>query len=149
MAEYFFDTSAVVKRYVHEVGTAWVQGLAAPAAGNLLFLVRITQAETVAAVTRRERSGHISPHDSATALADFQYDFAHQYIIVEVSAAVVTQAAALARNYALRGYDAVQLAAALEVSARIPSLTLLSADADLNAAATAEGLMVDDPGNHP
>jgi hypothetical protein len=49
----------------------------------------------------------------------------------------------------LRGYDAVQLAAALEVHSHAPSLTLLSADAGLNAAGAAEGLAVDDPNNHP
>jgi predicted nucleic acid-binding protein len=146
---YFLDTSTVVKRYVKEVGTAWVQALAAPAAGHSLFVVRITLAEMVAAVTRRERGSTISAPDAAAALADFQYDFSHQYLIVEVSAALVTRAATLARTHALRGYDAVQLAAALEVQAHTPSLTLLSADAGLNAAATAEGLLVDDPNNYP
>lgn len=31
MAAYFLDTSTVVKRYVHETGTAWVQALTDPA----------------------------------------------------------------------------------------------------------------------
>jgi uncharacterized protein len=149
VAAYFLDTSTVVKRYARETGTAWVQALAAPAAGHALFLVRITQAELVAAVTRQERGGKIAPADAATALADFQHDFAHQYFLIEVSVALVARAAALARTHALRGYDAVQLAAALEVHAQAPSLTLLSADAGLNAAAAAEGLLVDDPNNHP
>jgi hypothetical protein len=61
----------------------------------------------------------------------------------------VDRAAALARTHALPGYDAVQLAAALEVHALAPSLTLLSADAGLSAAAAAEGLSVDDPNHHP
>jgi hypothetical protein len=61
---------------------------------------------------------------------------------------------ALAEQYALRGYDAVQLAAAVEtqaynLSVGLPVLTLISADAALNTAATAEGLAVDDPNNHP
>ena len=111
-------------------------------------MVRITLAETVAAVTRRERGGSIAPQDAATAVADFQLDFARQYIVVEVSAALVTQAAMLARRHALRGYDAVQLAAALEIHANDPSLTLLSADLELNTAATAEGLLFDDPNSH-
>ncbi len=34
MAVYYFDTSALVKRYVAEVGTAWMTTLCAPAAGN-------------------------------------------------------------------------------------------------------------------
>lgn len=56
MAAYFLDTSTVVKRYVREIGTSWVQALAAPAAGHSLIVVRITLAETVAAVTRLEPS---------------------------------------------------------------------------------------------
>jgi hypothetical protein len=35
------------------------------------------------------------------------------------------------------------------VTAGLPTLTLISADNDLNAAATAEGLVVDNPNNHP
>jgi predicted nucleic acid-binding protein len=149
VAAFFLDTSTVLKRYVLETGTAWVQAIAAPAARHSLFIVRITLAETVAAITRRERGGTITPHDAATALADFELDFARQYRIVEVSAGLVAQAATLARKHALRGYDAVQLAAVLEIHATDPSLTLLSADADLNAAALVEGVTVDDPNSHP
>ena len=57
------------------------------------------------------------------------------------------------RHARLRAYDAVQLAVALEVN-RIHQMagspiTLASADRDLNAAATAEGLAVDNPNYHP
>ncbi len=149
MAAYFLDTSAVLKRYVQETGTPWVQSLTAPSAGHSLFVVRITLAETVAAITRRERGGSITPPDATTAVADFQVDFARQYRVVAVSAGLVAQAAALARKHALRGYDAVQLAAVLDIHATDPRLTLLSADAELNTAATAEGLTVDDPNSHP
>jgi uncharacterized protein len=149
VAAFFLDTSTVLKRYVQETGTAWVQALAAPTVRHSLFVVRITLAETVAAITRRERGGSITPQDAATAVADFQLDFARQYRVVEVSAGLVAQAATLARRHALRGYDAVQLAAALEIHATDPSLTLLSADAELNTAATAEGLAVEDPNSHP
>jgi len=127
-------------------------GRAAPSVRHSLFVVRITLAETVVAITRREgawRLGSITPRDAATAVADFQLDFARQYRVVEVSAGLVAQAATLARRHALRGYDAVQLAAALEIHATDSSLTLLSADAELNTAATAEGLSVEDPNSHP
>jgi uncharacterized protein len=149
VAAYYFDTSTVLKRYVLETGTAWVQALAAPAARHSLFIVRITQAETVAAITRRERGGTITAPDAATAPADFPIDFASQYRIVEVSAGLVAQAATLARRHGLRGYDAVQLAAVLEVHATDPSLTLISADTELNTAALAEGLALDDPNTYP
>lgn len=74
-------------------------------------------------------------------------DFASDYQVIEVTAALVTQAEVLAEKYALRGYDAVQLAAALQasaayVAARQPVITLISSDLDLNAAAVIEGLIL-------
>ena len=50
MPECFLNTSTVLKRYVQETGTPWVQALAAPTAGHSLIIVRITLAETVAAI---------------------------------------------------------------------------------------------------
>ena len=61
----------------------------------------------------------------------------------------MAQAASLAKRHGLRGYDAVQLAATLETHSHLPSVTMLSGDANLNAAAQAEGLAVDDPNSHP
>ena len=84
MAAYFLDTSTVVKRYAQEVGTLWVQALADLAVGHLLALARLTLAETVAAVTRKERSGFLMPQAAAIALNDFRVDFTKQYVIVEV-----------------------------------------------------------------
>ena len=61
--------------------------------------------------------------------------------------------AGFARKHGLRAYDAVQLAAALDTGRIISQvesaqLILVSADLDLNAAATAESLKVEDPNNH-
>jgi hypothetical protein len=61
---------------------------------------------------------------------------------------------ALAQTHGLRGYDAVQLAAALEVNALcvasgLPTLTFVCADVELNAVATSEGLLVENPNNYP
>jgi hypothetical protein len=82
---FFLDTSTVLKRYVQETGTPWVQALTAPAAGHSLIIVRITLAETVTAITRKERGGSLTPKDAATALADFHLDVARQYFITSKS----------------------------------------------------------------
>ena len=70
-----------------------------------------------------------------------------------VALSVEPMAMSLAEAHRLRGYDAVQLAAALQVlvacSALGAPLTFVSADANLNAAAAAEGLTVDNPVLHP
>ena len=68
MTTYFLDASALVKRYVTEMGTPWVTGLLDPAARNRLYIARITGAEVTAALTRKERGGHLSAADTAAAV---------------------------------------------------------------------------------
>lgn len=154
MAVYFFDSSALVKRYVQETGTAWVLSLCDPMANTSLYVARIAGAEVVAAIARRERGGDLSASDAASAIRQFRLEFASMYRIVEITPALVLRAMDLAQTHALRGYDAVQLAAALELNALrlargTSALTLVSADGELNGAATAEGLPVEDPNTHP
>jgi hypothetical protein len=151
---YFADTSALAKRYVSETGSAWLRNLLDPATGNETFVVRITAVELIAAIARRERGGSLTPTDASTARTAFRTDLATEYHVVEVNEALIDRAMLLAETYALRAYDAVQLATALEVNALclasgLPPLVLISADAELNTAAVAEGLTVDDPNAHP
>jgi uncharacterized protein len=153
VAVYFLDSSALVKRYAQETGSAWVELLTDPQAGHHLYLARITAVEVVAAVARRQRGGALSAVDAAAALADFAADLVHQYRQVDITSRLITQAIQLAKMYALRGYDAIQLAAVLTVHVAreaqgLSRLTLVSADHELNAAAVAEGLLVDDPNIH-
>lgn len=154
MAAYFLDSSALVKRYARETGTARVIGLFKPAARNRIYTARITFVEVISALTRRTRSGRLTPLATARSLARFRRAFAGKFAIVEVTAPLVEAAAALAEKYVLRAYDAVQLAAVLQVnSERLTDggtpITLVSADVTLNAAALAEGLAIDNPNHHP
>jgi predicted nucleic acid-binding protein len=153
VSDLFFDSSGLVKGYVAEIGSAWVSGLIDPSSGHVIHVARITGVELVAAITRRRRGGGVSAAAAAVALADFRADFTGRFRLTEVTEALVTEAMRLAETYALRGYDAVQLAAAVQTNtesllAGVP-FTLVSADAELNAAALAEGLAVEDPNTHP
>jgi uncharacterized protein len=154
MAAFLFDASGIVKRYLIEVGSGWVQGLTDPAAAHEIFVSRITRVEIVAAITRRGCGGPLPASSVPALLAQFRHDALHQYNLVEITPALLADAERLAEIHALRGYDAVQLAAAAELHQRrltagMSRLTLISADQDLNAAALAEGIDVDDPTAHP
>jgi hypothetical protein len=61
VATYFFDSSAIVKRYINERGTAWVLQLVDPVAGNHIHVARITGVEVVSAIARHGRSGSLTP----------------------------------------------------------------------------------------
>lgn len=152
MAVFFCDSSAVVKRYVAETGSAWLTAATDPK-NNRVYIARITFVEVISAITRREKGRHISSVDADNARRQFELDYLNEFQKVEISENLISKAAKLAKNYGLRGYDAVQLAAVLEtekerVALGLSSLVLLSADTDLNDAAVAEGLTVDNPNNH-
>ena len=153
MAVYFFDTSGLIKRHVHEVGTRWVRSLTHEKAAHTLCIVRITTVEMVAAITRRQRGGSLSAAQAGAILGHFRRHLAGQYFVLEVTQALLSAAMALSRTYGLRAYDAVQLAAAQELDRQNKAdgfgpITIISADRELNAAAFAEGLLVDDPSLH-
>lgn len=154
MIAYFLDSSAVVKRYGSEAGSAWIKNLTDPVTGNHVYIARITGVEVVSAITRKARSGGLSQADANAALAQFRLELSNLYRPVDITRGLIVKAMQMAELHALRGYDAVQLAAALQLhderlSSGMSAVTLISADAALNAAAGVEGLAVDDPNAHP
>ena len=153
MAVYFLDSSALLKRYVSETGTIWVQSLFSPAAAHRIAIATISAAEFVAAVSRKLRARGIQPAEASRVIISFRADFAREFDLLHITSTVIEDAMRLAELHALRGYDAVQLSAALAVNAAARSVgassILVSADLELNSAASAEGLAVDDPNSHP
>ena len=150
MGVYYLDTSALVKRYVTETGTGWVRTITDPVAGHDIYVVKIAGPEGVSAFARQA-----PPLPKlATVLANFTFDFHHEYQQLALTDTVIATAMRLAEVHRLRGYDAVQLAAAVELhavreAAGLPPLVFVSADLALHAAAASEGLLVDDPNAHP
>ena len=154
MPSFFCDTSAIVKRYGKEIGSDFVEELAEPESGNLIILAGITHVEVAATIARRLKGRSITESTAADALAAFKLDLNSRYMTVDIRTEVLTAAMKIATKHALRGYDAVQLAAALYANrelfaAGLPGLIVVSSDGELNAAAIAEGLEVENPNDHP
>ena len=154
MAGYFFDSSATVKRYVREARTSWIIALFRGANQNSFYSARITLAEVISAFSRRLKNGSLSPSQTSKAKIRFRRTFNQKIFKIEIDAKLVERAADLAEKHALRGYDSVQLAAALtandeRISIGATPLTFVCADNNLNAAAQSEGLAVENPNNYP
>ena len=151
---YFMDSSALIKRYVAETGTGWIQVIADPPAHNRLIIARITWVEVLSSLARRQREDSLSPEQMDRAIRSFRYDFDMQYQVVEIDRTLTETAGQLVTRHPLRAYDAIQLASALHIQpsfahARFTSLTFLTADDRLFIAARAEGLHTDNPNHHP
>ena len=105
MARLFFESSALVKRYIQETGTAWVDQLLNPTARHLIHVARLTGVEIISAIARRVRTGTLQPAHQAGLVAQFRQEFTKQYLKIEISPALVTEAMSLAETHALRGSD--------------------------------------------
>lgn len=154
MAAYFLDSSALVKRFIGETGSGWVISLFRGSAGHTFFLARVTPVEAIAGLAKRKRTGDLTEvacNKASRRLLRGLYD---RFGFAEIGAALIEEAIVLAQHHGLRGFDAIQLAAAIRIEKRRNTMgggniIFVSADSDLNKAALAEGLIVENPNNHP
>jgi uncharacterized protein len=154
MIAYFFDSSATVKRYSKEIGTNFVTSLFKPSTKNVIYVSEIALAEVVSALSRQKRGKFLNSAQCDKAIKRFRRTFKLRLKKLAVDNLVIEQASLLAEKHYLRGYDAVQLASALEIqktrnSFGASSLIFISADNTLNQAALNEGLTIDNPNNYP
>ena len=155
MSDFNLDSSALVKRYLPEIGTGWIRTLTDPASGNTITVAEIIGVEVAAALAARHRApGGITRRERDAAVALLSRHCTSEYRLAVVDQPTLDRAVELTQRHRLRGYDAVQLATGLAVNevlvaAGLPGLTFVAADADLVAAARVEGLLADDPNFHP
>ncbi|MGC9334563.1 MAG: type II toxin-antitoxin system VapC family toxin [Anaerolineae bacterium] len=106
----YLDASALVKRYVAEAGSAEVSAAISRAAATGTAL--ISRAEVAAALAKAVRVNVLTQEELFAALQVFRSDWV-DLVRIQVTEMVVARADALAWDQGIRGYDAVQLAAAL------------------------------------
>jgi predicted nucleic acid-binding protein len=146
----FVDTSALAKRYLSEVGSVWVSSVVAPAAGQVVIIASVTVVEMFSLLARRGREGTLAAVNITLLGNAFLLHAEREYLVVPLEGRVLVQARALIGKYPLRTLDAIQLANAQTAGAILgESITFISSDRNLLAAASAEGLLTDDPLMHP
>jgi uncharacterized protein len=151
---YYLDASALVKRYIREPGTSWIQSITTQSAQHSILLAEISLAEVAAAFAAKQRAPRgISIVERNHALSLFLQDCAQNFLVLRSDRTVINLAVDLTQQHRLRGYDAVQLAAALVnhraiVTGGQSGLVLVTSDADLLRAAIREGMATDNPVSH-
>ena len=150
MALYFFDSSALVKRYVREQGSAWVREITATEGGHLIHLSLLTSTEIASALARRQREGGLTPHERDRLFGAFLVDCARSYLLLRMEEDLIQRAISLVQRYPLRSADAIQVATAVELSltlqeAQFGPVIVASADDRVLQAARQEGLPVANP----
>lgn len=145
MRALFLDTSALVKLYVDEAGSAQVAGLVGDARDVEVVICAIAEVEFGSALFRKLRAKQIAANDANLVWTYFREDCATRFRIRAVDSAVIATATRLVRQHPLRAYDALQLSTCLEVNdARLErdlvAAAFVCSDAQLVEVARAEGV---------
>ena len=141
----YLDTSALVKLYVEEQGSAEIR--AAVDTAQAVCTSMVAYVEVHAALARAADEGRITGQERARAVADFRADWP-EYAVVQVTQRVADLAAELALAHGLRGFDAIHLGSALVVRAESGAeVRFLAWDERIRRAAQAAGFAgPDEPG---
>jgi uncharacterized protein len=136
----YFDTSVVVKRYIHEPGSEQVRRLLRQ---HELLSSTLTPVEIVSALGRRRRAGDLSANALAAVLRRMRSDSAG-WELVEVNSAVLKCAQELLQGTTpLRTLDAIQVASWITFqTASAIRLPLVTADSRQRQVAVGAGLDV-------
>ena len=133
----YLDASALVKKYVAELGTAEVND--AIASTNSIGTSPYC-AEVASALAKAVRLGLITPGDGTVAAERFRAEWPHIFRIAATET-IVAHADELVWMYGLRGYDAVQLASGLFwQQSMLEVVSFATFDRQLWGAAQAAGL---------
>ena len=132
----YLDTSSLLKLYVEEDHSEIVRDVTHNATG--LFTCRITYPEARSALARRHREGALTETAYRRIITQLDEDWEALFIIDFDE----RLAGELTERHAIRGFDAVHLAAALSLVSDSPDIDVRFStfDARLQIAATAESL---------
>lgn len=150
MTTYFFDTSALGKRYIPETGTRWVRSLLDPQSGHYIVISALAEVEFVSILARRLRSGILNQRDFNFMQQDFLWHVQREYRVIRLHNNVLRYAQRLLLHHSLRSLDALHLASALVAEQQLGLRPeFVCSDQGLLQAAQAEGFTTDDPLLHP
>jgi len=136
----YLDTSALVKRYMTEPGSKETSELTERAEAVATSLV--SRAEVAAALAKAVRAGSLGAESGRKAQRAFLSHWPY-FARIPVTEALVSIADTLAWDYALRGYDAIQLASALTWQESVGmAVTLATFDRQLWEAGQQAGMQV-------
>jgi predicted nucleic acid-binding protein len=146
VASYFFDSSALAKRYHPEVGTPAVDKIV-NAAGNEIRISRLTLVELPSVFAIKVRTHFISREDAHALLRQFREDIlTNKFAVFAIREPEFAMAERLVEQYAfdmrLRALDALQLAVALRLRHQGRIDYFVAADNVLCEVAAMEGFSV-------
>ena len=138
----YFDTSALIKRFVEEPGSKRVEALID--GEPTLATSKVAYAEVHAGLARKRREGGLTAAAHRKTWRAFDADW-RAYVRVDLADPLLLLARDLVQRHPLRGFDAIHLASALRLQEQLgEQIHLVASDDRLLTAARYEGLQTSD-----
>lgn len=148
---FYLDASALVKRYVDEVGTAVLNHLFQSVPRTNMVCLVLTTLEVISILVRKQNAGRLSPAEFNQCLVNFRTEVidAIDFSKVSVTDPMVGAATPFLLKHSLNATDSIVLRSAVDMAAQArpagDDLVLVASDQRLLKAAQAEGLTTLDP----
>jgi len=139
----YFDSSALVKRYLKEDGTEVVKSIITT--DKMIATSKLTYPEMLSAFMRKFRAKEMGRKHLQVVIDKFETDWFH-LIVIELHDELLRTGKGLLEKYPLRAADTVHLSSALWLELNTKAkLTFVTSDESLIKAARAEKLRVANP----
>lgn len=151
MAYFYFDTSALLKRYRREPGTDALNHLLATTTAqsgfSLCYTSYLTVLESTSSLLRLVKGGQMEEDKATEMLARFHSDINQWLTVWPVDDALLRESLLVVQRHRLKAADAIHLATALGISLATPgeNMVVVASDAQLAAAAGVSGLEAFNP----
>lgn len=152
MYYFYFDASALVKRYTQEIGSDKVNFLFNNVPLNRIMCLILGVVELFWVCVRKKNDGRITNLDFSQAWINLNYeviDNQSDFKTISVPDPLILDAMRLIETHSLNSVDAIVLRAALNIAAELrntgDTLVLVASDQRLLRAAHAEGLQIFNP----
>lgn len=150
MFYFYFDASALVKRYTDEIGSDEIDYLFANVPWNRMHCLFLGAIEVFWICVRKRNDGRITTDQFAQAIGYLDHEVISiwsNFNTISIPDSLVLSSVSLIETHSLNSVDALVLRSALDIELRNDSnrIVLVSSDQRLNRAAESEGLLVFNP----
>ena len=151
MHYFYWDASALAKRYAPEIGALLVNFLFSKAPRDRMMCLSIGVGEVISVLVRKKNAGVIPEEAFSQAMADFRAEVISSvdFLLVAVEDTLVFASHPLIEKYSLNATDALVLRSTSDVASikrqEGHDMVLLASDQRLLNAARMEGIQILDP----
>jgi len=146
MKYYFFDSSAIVKLYVPEVGSDKVKEFFKDVSTmNLLSILSWAEVPSAFFRKTREIPSTITFKEAENCLIKFLSDFYNKFYRIDLYDWHFTEVIRLIKNYSLKSADAIILSQAISLIKQGADLTIITSDKNIFEIALQEEIRIINP----